>query len=162
MAFWSDSRNILNHLSNLFRFLRNMGLNGSPRQPLALAEHYIKTLPQISKSLFLSLPVLLHFCKELEVFGTSHNKSCIFTMFSQNKEITVLHKWSLRNTASLYRYKIGLKTIVSAKEKPGSVSTWCTHMHSSPGAELHSCIAQQGVRNNIQYIIFFPTGMKWS
>lgn len=130
--------------------------------------------PQISKSLFLYLPFLLRFYKELEAFGTSHNKSCIFTMFSQNKEVTVLHKWSLRNTASLYRYKIGLKIIVSAKEKSDSVSTWCTHMHSSPGAELHSsagceeqysihCLFFQQVWSDLKVLLetYFETLAAW-
>jgi len=40
----------------------------------------------------------------------------VCTMFSQNKEITVLDKSSLRNTASLCDYKIGFKFIVSAEE----------------------------------------------
>lgn len=125
-----------------------MDLPDNPRQSLALAEHSIKTLPQISKSLLLSLPFFLHFCERVEAFGTRHNKSSVFTMFSQNKERTVLDKWSLRNTAPLCHYKTWFKIMVFAKAKSASVSTWWSHMRGSPGAELHSIEAQKGERNN--------------
>lgn len=99
----------------------------------------------------------LHFCEGTKAFGTSHKKSFIFTMFSQNKEVPFLDKWPLRNTAFPCHCKTGFKIIIFTKQK--SASDGAT-MPSNPGAELHSCIAQQGVGKIIQYVIFCPTGTK--
>lgn len=160
MTSWSDSTNILDLLSNFFHFVRNVGLNGCSRQSLAFTERYIKTLPQISKSLFLSLPFLLSFCEGVEAFKTSHNKSFIFAVLSQNKKVVVLDKSSLRNTASLCHCKTRFRMIACAKE----ISA-CFHLMEPPAQQFLGWAPEQrsstGCEGNIQYILC-STGMKWS
>lgn len=120
--------------------------------------HFLSQSPSTNKYITLLVsPLPLHFCEGMEAFGTSHKKSSIFTVFSQNKEVLFLNKWSLRNIASLCHYKIGFKIIISTEQKSASDGAI---MPSYPAAELHSCIAQQGVGNIIQHMIFCRTGMK--
>lgn len=160
MTSWSNSTNSLDLLSNFFHFVRNVGLNGCSRQSLAFTEHYIKTLPQMSKSLFLSLLFLLCFCEGVEALETSHNKSFIFTMLSQNKKVVVFDKSSLRNTASLCHCKTRFKIIACAKEKSA-----CFHLMEPHPQQFLGWAPEQrsstGCQENIQYV-FYSTGMKWS